>query len=97
MRTLFLLSICLLVAFTSCHKRPVSHKSVINPLSKDQCIQTLTRAIVADNREAVAEMVEYPFPQPYPLKSILNEQEFIMHYDRIICPNLCKELQKSTA
>lgn len=96
MRTLFLLCICLLVAFTSCHKRPVSHKSVINPLSKDQCIQTLTRAIVANDREAVGGLVEYPFPQPYPLKPILNEQEFIQYYDRIISPDLCKELQNST-
>lgn len=97
MRTLFLLCICLLVAFTSCHKRPVSHKSVINPLSKDQCIQTLTRAIVANDREAVGGLVEYPFPHPYPLKPILNEQEFIQYYDRIISPDLCKELQNSTA
>lgn len=97
MRTLFLLCICLLVAFTSCYKRPVSHKSVINPLSKDQCIQTLTRAIVANDREAVGGLVEYPFPQPYPLKLILNEQEFIQYYDRIISPELCKELQNSTA
>ena len=66
-------------------------------LAQEQVIQSLPHAIVADNREAVAEMVEYPFPQPYPLKSILNEQEFIMHYDRIISPNLCKELQNSTA
>ena len=66
-------------------------------LAQEQVIQSLPHAIVADNREAVAEMVEYPFPQPYPLKSILNEQEFIMHYDRIISPDLCKELQNSTA
>ena len=97
MRTLFLLSICLLVAFTSCHKRPVSHKSVINPLSKDQCIQTLTRAIVATDRDAVGGLVEYPFPQPYPLKPILNEQEFIQYYDRIISPELCNKLRNSTA
>ena len=59
-------------------------------LAQEQVIQSLPHAIVADNREAVAEMVEYPFPQPYPLKSILNEQEFIMHYDRILVQSCAK-------
>ena len=57
----------------------------------------LTNAIINHDKASVAKLVEYPFPQPYPLKSILNEQEFIMHYDRIISPDLCKELQNSTA
>ena len=86
MRNFILSAICLIIAFLPC-----------TSLTQKQCIQSLTHAIVADNREAVAEMVEYPFPQPYPLKPILNEQEFIQYYDRIISPDLCKELQNSTA
>ena len=39
-------------------------------LAQEQVIQSLPHAIVADNRKAVAKLVEYLFPQPYPLKPI---------------------------
>ena len=101
MHKFILLTICILFAFNSCSKtqRTTTNTSDVNtteaitectPTTQEECIQTLTHAVVADNREAVAEMVEYPFPQPYPLKPILNEQEFIQLYDRIISPDLCK-------
>ena len=66
------------------------------PLSQEQSIQALTRAIVADDRETVARLVEYPFQQPYPLKDIQNKEEFIQHYDQIISSTLREELQNST-
>lgn len=56
----------------------------------------ITNAIFHNDKASVAKLVEYPFPQPYPLKPILNEQEFIQYYDRIISLDLCKELQNST-
>ena len=55
----------------------------------------ITNAILHNDKASVAKLVEYPFPQPYPLKPILNEQEFIQYYDRIISPDLCKELQNT--
>ena len=53
-------------------------------------------SIIQNDKASVAKLVEYPFPQPYPIKPILNEQEFILHYDRIISPELRNELQNST-
>ena len=50
----------------------------------------ITNAIFHNDKASVAKLVEYPFPQPYPLKPILNEQEFIQLYDRILSPDLCK-------
>ena len=95
------------MTLTSCSKteRTTTNTSDVNttetitectPLTQEECIQNLTCAIVTYDRKAVAKLVEYPFPQPYPLKPILNEQEFIQYYDRIISPDLCKELQNST-
>ena len=53
-------------------------------------------SVIQNDKASVAKLVEYPFPQPYPIKPILNEQEFILHYDRIISPKLRNELQNST-
>ena len=64
--------------------------------SQEIAIINLTNAIINNDKTSVAKFVEYPFPQPYPLKPILNEQEFIQHYDRIISPELCNKLQNST-
>ena len=69
----------------------------IEGIMQELDIHVITHDIIKNDRVSVAKSVEYPFPQPYPLKPILNEQEFIQYYDRIISPDLCKELQNSTA
>ena len=108
MKKLLFFTLYGVLTLTSCSKteRTTTNTSDVNttetitectPLTQEECIHTLTCAIVANDREAVGGLVEYPFPQPYPLKLILNEQEFIQYYDRIISPELCKELQNSTA
>lgn len=107
MKKLLFFTLYGVLTLTSCSKteRTTTNTSDVNttetitectPLTQEECIQNLTCAIVTYDRKAVAKLVEYPFPQPYTLKPILNEQEFIQYYDRIISPDLCKELQNST-
>ena len=107
MKKLLFFTLYGVLTLTSCSKteRTTTNTSDVNttetitectPLTQEECIQNLTCAIVTYDRKAVAKLVEYPFPQPYPLKPILNEQEFIQYYDRLISPDLCKELQNST-
>ena len=107
MKKLLFFTLYGVLTLTSCSKteRTTTNTSDVNttetitectPLTQEECIQNLTCAIVTYDRKAVAKLVEYPFPQPYPLKPIVNEQEFIQYYDRIIGPDLCKELLNST-
>ena len=69
MHKFILLTICILFAFNSCSKtqRTTTNTSDVNttetitectPITQEECIQTLTHAVVADNREAVAEIIE---------------------------------------
>lgn len=108
MKRLTLFVLCGVLMLTSCIKTQRTTTNTLDanttetitectPLTQEECIQNLTRAIVTYDRQSVTKLVEYPFPQPYPLKPILNEQEFIQLYDRILSPDLCKELQNSTA
>ena len=108
MKRLTLFVLCGVLMLTSCFKTQRTTTNTLDanttetitectPLTQEECIQNLTRAIVTYDRQSVTKLVEYPFPQPYPLKPILNEQEFIQLYDRILSPDLCKELQNSTA
>lgn len=69
----------------------------IERIMQELYILEITHDIIKNDKASVAKLVEYPFPQPYPLKPILNEQEFILHYNRIISPELRNELQNSTA
>lgn len=106
MQKIVLLTICIFVTFTSCFKNeratnkvPACTAEIITthtPLTQEQCIQALTHAIVADDRETVAKLVEYPFQQPYPLKNIHSQEEFIAYYDQIISPVMREDLQNST-
>jgi hypothetical protein len=59
-------------------------------------IREFTKNVCQDNRQAVAQMISYPFSQPYPLKSINNEKELLEHYDRVFSEELREKLESST-
>lgn len=71
-------------------------RTINTPLTQEQCIQILTRAIISGDKKAVAELVEYPLQQAYPLKDIHSQEEFIAYYDQIISPTMREDLQNST-
>ena len=101
MKKLLFFTLYGVLTLTSCSKteRTTTNTSDVNtpetitectPLTQEECIQNLTCAIVTYDRKAVAKLVEYPFPQPYPLKPILNEQEFIQYMTELLVQTCAK-------
>lgn len=60
-------------------------------------IKTFINNVKNDKKEAVADMISYPFKREYPIPTIKNKTEFIKRYDEIFDVALKNEIVKSNS
>lgn len=58
-------------------------------------IKTFIENVKSNKKEAVANIVQYPFKRGYPIPSVKNKAEFIKRYDQIFDAALKNEIIKS--
>jgi len=58
-------------------------------------IKTFISNVKNDKKEAVANMISYPFKREYPIPTIKNKTEFIKRYNEIFDVDLKTEISKS--
>lgn len=73
-RSIFYLVLTLIIPFYSS-----AHENLFS-LEKD-FVDRFVNAVAQNDKQAVAQMVEYPLRRIYPLRNITNETEFIDYYD----------------
>lgn len=54
----------------------------------------LTSAMAHRDKKAFARLVEYPLPQPYPMKPLQNEEEVVAAFDRLVPQSLSQRLNE---
>lgn len=60
-------------------------------------IKTFINNVKNDKKEAVANMISYPFKREYPIPTIKNKTEFIKRYNEIFDAELKSEIIKSNS
>lgn len=60
-------------------------------------IKTFIYSVKNDKKEAVANMISYPFKREYPIPAIKNKTEFIKRYNEIFDTTLKSEIIKSNS
>ena len=58
-------------------------------------IKTFITNVKNDKKEAVANMISYPFKREYPIKPVKNKAEFVKRYNEIFDSKLKSEIIKS--
>src|SRR5437879_3942031 len=59
-------------------------------------ISNFIECVKKDKKEAIAEMIAYPFERAYPIPPIKNKQEFIKRYNEIFDNRLITIIINST-
>lgn len=59
-------------------------------------IRRVARALATRDKKALAKMIMYPMWEPYPIKNIENEQEFIQNFDCLVTKDISEKVDTTS-